>query len=92
MGPGEGHHLGCNQRPLRSPEQWILPAGLAHGVFHLVGDVRFGSGSRILVAIVMLEPKPLQSDAQRDEEGENPPPPPRRTCTDKVMPLQGKVF
>lgn len=39
---------------------------LAQGAFHLLGDVRFGSDSWILVAAVMPVPKPLQSDAQRD--------------------------
>lgn len=64
-----GHHLGCCQCSLLSPERWVLSAGLAHGVFHL-RDVRFGSGSRIPVVIVVPVPKPLQSHAQKDGEGE----------------------
>lgn len=43
-----------------------VSVGLAQGAFHLLGDVRFGSDSWILVVAVVPVPKPSQSDAQRD--------------------------
>lgn len=39
-------------------------------MFHLC-DVRFGSGSRILVVIVVPVPKRLEGHAQNDGEGES---------------------
>lgn len=41
-------------------------------MFHLLDDVRFGSGSRILVAVAIPVPKPAQSGTQTDEGGESP--------------------
>lgn len=49
-----------------------MSAGLAHGVFHLLGDVRFGSGSWILVVTLLCLCQTLQSHAQKDEGGESP--------------------
>lgn len=63
------------KQPGSSSVPWavgFVSAGLAHGAFHLAGDVRFGSGSRILVAVLAPVPKLSQSNAQRDEGGENP--------------------